>query len=112
MTNSYILAHSNEDLVQFTLQEINRKPFFNVHNITKRFVETHFVELDSERSVSVRIGKIARELESLGILIHFSGKHKKLYKNLHKDNLFTILNKKMEENYCLIKVKKEVKESV
>ena len=111
-TSSYILADKNRKLVTFILDEINKCTYFNVPSISKQYIfeilgiKYKDIERTLQRSMSIRVGHITKELLKLGIIVRHRESKRSVWRNLYKDNLHEVLNKKMEQNYFLIKMVK------
>ena len=110
--DSYILNNQDTKLVQFILKEINNSTYFKTPNLSKLYInkvlEIKYSNITENirRSTSIRIGKIIQELKKLGIIKKHSGTAKSIWKNLHKNQLYVVLNEKMEQQYLIIKMKK------
>lgn len=111
-TSSYILTNYNTDITKFTLDEINKCTYFRTATLSNRIIGKilnvkHLTEVEDEvrRSISNKIGRITKELVKLGIVIKHTESVRSVWKNLYKGNLYTILDKKMEENYFILKTK-------
>jgi len=111
-TSSYILTNKDSKLIKFVLDEINKCTYFRTPTISKIYVnkilKIRYVDIkeDVRRSTSVKIGWIVRELDKLGIITRHTGTVRSVWKNLYKGNLYDALDKKMEQNYFMIKMKK------
>ena len=104
---SYILNNQNSKLTKFILDDINKCTYFRTTTLSKRYINISLkiknIEGTLKRSVSNKVGRIISELNNLNIIIAFS---KSTWKNLHKDQLYSVLEEKMEQNYHIIKLKK------
>ena len=102
--NSYILNNRKEKLVNFVLTEMNNSTYIRCVSLRRRFINDFRLDEDLAKSISIKIGLIAKELIALGIL----ERDNKRYKNLFKGSLFEMLDKKMNENYTIIRFKAEI----
>ena len=111
-TTSYILTNKDSKLTKYVLDEINKYTYFRTDTLRNNYLSNSLKDKYSDvqekirRSVSNRIGRIVRELNDLKIIVKYSGSNKSVWKNLYKDDLYNILDKKMEQNYFMLKMKK------
>ncbi len=99
-TSSYILNNKNTELVKYILDEINKCTYFRTTTLSKhyinKFLKGEHAEIEGKikRSTANKVGRIVKELRKLGIVTTYSSS---TWKNLHKDQLHSVLNKKMNE---------------
>lgn len=111
-TSSYILTNRDSKLTKFTLDEIDKCTYFRTaslsNHIVGKILNIKYTKIEEEvrRSASNKIGRIVKELVRLGIVVKHTESVRSVWKNLYKGNLHTTLDKKMEENYFIIKIKK------
>lgn len=111
-TSSYILNNHNSDITKFTLDEINHCTYFRTASLSKRVIGRILnnkhpkTKVEANRSVSNRIGRIVKELVKLGIVVKHTESVRSAWENLYKGNLHATLDKKMEQNYYILKIKK------
>ena len=109
---SYILNNKNSELTKYILDEINKYTYFRTSTLRNNYLSTSLkdkysnVQEKIRRSVSNRIGRIVRELNNLNIIVKYSESIRTVWKNLYKDNLYNILDEKMEQKYFMLKMKK------
>ena len=112
-TNSYILTNRDSKLTIYILNEINKYTYFRTATLRNNYIsnslKNKYTQGEIRRSVSNRIGRIVRELNDLKIIVKYSGSNQSVWKNLYKDDLYNILDKKMEQNYFMVKMKKKNK---
>ena len=112
-TNSYILTNIKLNLTKLVLDEINKCTYFRTaslsNHIVGKILNIKYAKIEEEyrRSASNKIGRIIKELNKLGIVIKHTGSVRSVWKNLYKGNLYAILDEKMEQNYFMVKMKKE-----
>ena len=94
-TNSYILTNRNSKLTKFVLDKISECTYFRTTTLRKSYNDMHG---EIKQSVSNRIGRIVRELNDLEIIVKHSESIRSAWKNLYKDNLYDILDKKIKSN--------------
>ena len=107
---SFILKNRNKDLVKYMLDEINKCTYFRTIVLSKRYIndlKSRHIRIQGNitNSVSVRIGIITKELYDLGLIVKHNEAARPLWMNLYKGNLHTILDKRMEKEYHIIKLK-------
>ena len=114
-TSSYILNNQNSNITKIILDEINKCTYFRTSSLSNRVtgkilnVKHLKTGEKTKRSISTKIGRIVKELVNLGIVIKHTESVRNVWKNLYKGNLHIILDKRMEENYFILKIEKEVK---
>ena len=112
-TTSYILTNKYSELTKYTLEEINKYTYFRTATLRNNYLNTSLknkyndVQGKLRRSVSNRIGRIVRELSDLKIIVKYTKSENSVWKNLYKDDLYNILDEKMEQNYFMLKMKKK-----
>lgn len=101
--NSYILTNQDSKLTKLVLDEINKCTYFRTPTLRKKYLLNNSLkdnhndmQGEIKRSVSNRIGRIVRELNDLKIIVKYSRSVRSAWKNLYKDNLYDILDKKMK----------------
>lgn len=111
-TTSYILTNKDSKLTKYVLDKINKYTYFKTATIRNNYLSNSLkdkyndIQEKIRRSVSNRIGRIVRELNELKIIVKYSGSVRSVWKNLYKDDLYNILDEKMEQNYFMLKIKK------
>lgn len=111
-TVSYILNNWDSNLTKFVLDEINKCTYFRTTIISKSYInkilkiKNNRIKESLFRSTSNRTGRIVAELNRLGIITKYSNTTRGVWRNLHKGNLRTDLDEKMEQTYHIIKIKK------
>ena len=108
MSSSYILSHWNTPLVQFLLNFINKHTYLNNMGFNKLYCSQILNNMDKRRSIGVSIGKIIKELKELGLLSKWTHRTSK---SEYKGNVFKMLDKKLNENYLVIGIKKVIGET-
>lgn len=111
-TSSYILTNRDSDITKFALDEINKCTYFRTASLSKRVTgrilntKRPKTKVEVNRSISNKIGRIVKELVKLGIVVKHTESVRSAWENLYKGNLHDILDKKMEQNYYTLKIKK------
>ena len=89
----------NNELKNFILKEINGKTFFRTKTLSKLYINKvlgiNYTDIAFQsllNSTSIKIGYITKELEKLGLIIDYSNSSRHVWKNLHKNHLFEVLD--------------------
>jgi len=83
MSESYITKYWNEGLTQFILDYINKHSFINIRSVRKNYSPSIRYKPNMKMAISIKIGKIIKELHELGIISNWNTKSYKInYKGL------------------------------
>ena len=91
MFENYISETWDSELTRFVLDYINDHTFINIRSLRKLYYPNTIIYEHETRSISIKLGRIMKELKELGFVSNWS---KKTFKNHYKGKLIQNLEKK------------------